>query len=163
MTRDTSGRLESEFEFEFEFGGDIDGEIPESVDESALRRMRTVALVLDESVRVPGTSYRVGIDPILGILPVSGDIVGGGLSLYIVLESARLGVSYTTLLKMLANVAIDVSVGAIPVVGGVFDAVWKANKRNLKLAIQDLATASSEGESTEASAGDEEVVEIPVE
>lgn len=161
MTRDTSGRLESEFEFEFD--GDIDGEIPESVDESALRRMRTVALVLDESVRVPGTSYRVGIDPILGILPVSGDIVGGGLSLYIVLESARLGVSYTTLLKMLANVAIDVSVGAIPVVGGVFDAVWKANKRNLKLALQDLATASSEVESTEASADDEEVVEIPVE
>lgn len=137
---------------------DVAGELPESVDESALRRMRTVAVALDESIRVPGTSYRIGLDPLLGVVPVSGDLITGAIGTYVVLESARLGVGYSTVLEMLANVAIDVAVGSIPVVGGVFDAAWKANMRNLELALQDLATGSSEELSE-----DREVVEIPVE
>ncbi|WP_251344274.1 DUF4112 domain-containing protein [Haloplanus halophilus] len=120
------------------FDAEID-ELPDSVDRAAVRRMGLVACVLDESVRVPGTEFRVGLDPLLGVLPGTGDVVSGALSMYVVVESARLGVSYGTLLRMLANVAIDVVGGSVPVVGDLFDAAWKANTRNLDLALADLA------------------------
>lgn len=102
--------------------------------------MRTAAYLLDESLRVPGTRYRIGIDPLVGLLPVAGDTVTGLLSLYIVVEAARLGVSPGTLAKMVANVAIDVAGGSVPYLGDLFDAAWKANRRNLRLALSDLST-----------------------
>jgi hypothetical protein len=114
------------------------GEIPESVDRAAVERMRTVAYVFDDLVGIPGTNSRIGLDPILGSVPVVGDAVSAAFSLYIVAESARLGVSYKTLLAMLANVAIDTGGGAIPYVGTLFDAVWKANKWNIEMALADL-------------------------
>jgi hypothetical protein len=120
-----------------EFDSSVE-ELPESVDRAAIERMRVVATILDSSIRVPGTDYRIGADPLLGILPGAGDVLSGGISLYIVLEAARLGVSYTTLLKMVANVSLDVAGGSIPIVGTVFDAVWKANERNMKLVLEDL-------------------------
>lgn len=102
--------------------------------------MRTIAYLLDESLPVPGTPFRVGIDPLIGVLPVSGDLVGAGLSLYLVAEAGRLGVSTPTLVRMLANISVDLLVGSIPVLGTLFDASWKANKRNLQLALDDLST-----------------------
>lgn len=57
---------------------------------------------------MPGTDYRIGVDPRIGVLPVAGDVASAGLSLYIVLESARLGVSYGTLLAMLVNISIEI-------------------------------------------------------
>jgi hypothetical protein len=113
---------------------------PAAIDEPAVTRMRTIAYLLDESLPVPGTPFRVGIDPLIGVLPVSGDLVGAGLSLYLVAEAGRLGVSTPTLVRMLANVAVDLLVGSIPVLGTLFDASWKANKRNLQLALDDLST-----------------------
>ncbi len=126
-------------EFLTEFNERID-HLPESVDRAAVKRMQIVAYVLDEGIRVPGIGYRIGIDPLLGILPGAGDVLSGGISLYIVAEAARLGVSYATLLKLIANISLDVVVGTIPVVGDVFDIFWKANKRNFKLVIDDLTT-----------------------
>lgn len=114
--------------------------LPASLDRAAVERMRTVAYVLDEGIRVPGIGYRIGIDPLVGVLPGAGDLLTGGLSVYIVLESARLGVSYTTLLRMIANISVDVAAGTVPVAGDLFDAVWKANKRNFGLALDDLTT-----------------------
>lgn len=114
--------------------------LPKSVDRAAVKRIQIVASVLDEGIRVPGIGYRIGIDPLLGVLPGVGDVLSGGLSLYIVVEAARLGVSSTTLLKMIANIAVDVVGGTIPVAGDLFDAVWKANKRNFKLVLNDLTT-----------------------
>lgn len=122
--------------------------LPESVDGAAVRRMRVVAHLLDESVRIPGTRFRVGLDPILGVAPVAGDAVSAALSAYVVLESARLGVSYLTLLRMVANVSLDFAVGSIPVIGSIFDAVWKANTRNVELAVDELES-ESESESAE--------------
>jgi hypothetical protein len=113
-------------------------ELPASVDRAAVGRMRVVARVLDDSVRIPGTEFRIGLDPLLGLLPVAGDAVSGVLSLYIVVESARLGVSHRALVRMLAHVGIDVAGGSIPVVGDLFDAAWKANTRNVGLALADL-------------------------
>lgn len=112
--------------------------------------MRAVAYVLDESIPVPGTSFRVGIDPLLGVLPVSGDLIGAGLSLYLVAEAGRLGVSTPTLARMLGNVSVDLLIGSIPVLGTLFDASWKANKRNLALALDDLSTGQS-GRGTDSS------------
>lgn len=101
--------------------------------QAMLRRTRSVARILDESVRVPGTNFRIGVDPVLGILPVSGDIVAALLSLYIVLEAARIGVPPRTLALMGFNIAVDAAVGSVPILGTLFDAVWKANVWNVAL------------------------------
>lgn len=100
---------------------------------ASLERARKMSQLLDEAVEIPGIGYRVGIDPLLGILPVSGDAAGAALSLYVVAESARLGVPPKTLVRMLTNVGIDTVTGSIPVLGTLADAAWKANKRNVAL------------------------------
>lgn len=142
-------------DFESRFDAAYDGEIPDSVDEAALERMETVAYVLDESIRVPGMDTSVGLDPILGVVPVAGDVFSAGLSLYIVAESAYLGVTYTTLLRMLGNVSVDVVGGAIPFAGTLFDAFWKTNRRNVELALEALAETTDDGDT-------ETAIEIPV-
>jgi hypothetical protein len=121
-----------------------DYDLPDDVDDAAIARMRLVAELLDEAVRIPGIGVRVGIDPLLGVVPVGGDLVAGGLSMYIVAESARLGVSWQTLLRMMANVGVDAAGSSVPVVGGVFDALWKANRRNLALAFSELEAAATD-------------------
>ena len=118
------------------FDEDIDGDTLVGGEEAALKRMRTVSTLLDDAIRVPGTEFRVGIDPIVGILPVAGDSVMSVISMYIVLEAANLGVPMSTVARMLANIAVDAVIGSIPVLGTLFDAGWKANKRNMKLVEQ---------------------------
>lgn len=113
-------------------------DLPAGIDEAAVARMRTVATLLDDSIRVPGTDIRFGIDPLLGVLPGAGDTVAAGLSLYIVYESVRLGVPTPTIARMLANIAIDAVVGSVPLVGDLFDAAFKANRRNVELALRSL-------------------------
>ena len=136
MVSQATSSLESQF----------DGieEVPDSVDEAAVRRMRFVANLLDDSIRVPGTEFRIGIDPILGILPGAGDAVAAAMSVYIVLESARLGVPFLTLLRMMANVTLDFAIGSVPVIGTLFDAAWKANQTNVELAVEHLGGESIE-------------------
>jgi len=112
--------------------------LPESIDRAAVKRVLIVAYVLDEGVRVPVIGYRIGIDPLLGILPGAGDVLSGAVSLYIVVEAARLGVSYTTLCRMIANISLDVVVGTVPIVGDLSDVVWKANTRNFELVLEEL-------------------------
>lgn len=128
---------------EAQFDEEID--VPESVDTAAVRRMQVVAYLLDDSVRIPGTSVRVGLDPLVGLLPLAGDAVAAVFSGYIVLESARLGVPYATLVRMVANVALDFAVGSVPLIGDLFDAVWKANRRNLELALAELPVDADDG------------------
>lgn len=127
-----------------EFDADIADELPETLDRAAVERMRLVARLLDDSIPVPGTPFKIGIDPIVGVLPVAGDVATGALSLYIVAEAARLGVSYETLFKMLANVSLDVAAGSVPVIGPVFDATWKANKRNMKMFLEEMSSESGQ-------------------
>jgi len=120
------------------FDGIDPADVPESVDRAALERMRTVAMVLDESIEIPVVEYRIGVDPLLSMIPGVGDALSAGISLYIVIESARLGVSFTTLLGMLARITVDAAGGSIPFVGPVFDAVFKANTWNVEAAMDDL-------------------------
>ena len=115
---------------------DSDGraiEVDVSDEPPGLERARAASQLLDEAIELPVVNYKVGLDPILGILPVSGDAVSAMLSLYIVAEGARMGASRDTIVRMLANVGIDFAGGSVPLLGTVFDAVWKANERNVSL------------------------------
>lgn len=109
---------------------DSDGVTPDEA--AALRRARGVSRLMDEAFPIPGTDYKIGLDPILGVLPVAGDAVSAVISLYPVLEAYRLGASRPTLAWMLGRVGVDAAVGSVPLLGGVFDALWKANERNVR-------------------------------
>jgi hypothetical protein len=100
---------------------------------SRMRRVRILAKLLDESIGIPGTRWKIGFDPIVGLIPGIGDAIGAVLSSYIILEAARLEVPAFTLARMLLNVGIDTVLGAVPGVGDVFDAAWKSNTMNVAL------------------------------
>jgi hypothetical protein len=96
-------------------------------------RLNRLAWLLDSSIRLPGTDFRIGVDALLGLLPGGGDVAGVVLSSYIVLEAARMGVPGRTLVRMIVNIAVEALAGAIPIAGDLFDAAWKANQRNVAL------------------------------
>ena len=98
-----------------------------------LERMRRVGWLLDNSIPIPGTRYSLGIDQLIGLVPGIGDLIGGALSLYIIVEAYRMGVPRTLLARMGWNVAVDTLVGEVPILGDLFDIGFKANIRNLAL------------------------------
>jgi hypothetical protein len=102
-------------------------------------RVRALARLLDDAVRIPGTDVRVGLDPVLGLVPGLGDLAGAALSGYIVVASARLGAPTPVLARMVLNIAADAIIGGIPLLGDLFDAGWKANARNSALLDRHLA------------------------
>jgi hypothetical protein len=89
--------------------------------------------VLDDFIKIPGTSIRFGLDGIVGFIPGIGDLIGGIASCIIIVAAWVRGVSYVIVARMVANVAIEVVVGAIPVLGDMFDIAWRANRRNYAL------------------------------
>lgn len=97
-----------------------------------LARLRRLAWVLDNSIPLPN-GWRIGLDPLLGLIPGVGDFVSGAASFYILYEGARMGLPGRVLFRMLGNVGIELLIGAIPVAGDLFDFVWKANAMNLAL------------------------------
>ncbi len=103
-----------------------------------LRRLRQLSRILDRAISIPGTRLGIGLDPIIGLLPIGGDFLGVMLSAYIVLEAARLGVPAATLGRMLINIIIDGFIGAFPLLGDLFDVVWMANERNIRLLEEHL-------------------------
>lgn len=104
-----------------------------------VQRVRQLAKLLDEAILIPGINKRIGLDPIIGLIPGGGDTVTMLMSAYIVVEAALLGIPATTLLQMVVNIVIDAFAGTVPVVGDLFDVVSKANMRNLKLLDAHLA------------------------
>jgi hypothetical protein len=113
---------------------------------SRTRRVRALAKLLDNAITVPGTGWKIGFDPIVGLIPGIGDLIGAVLSGYIILEAARAEVPSFTLARMLLNVGIDTLLGAVPAVGDVFDAAWKSNTKNVALLERHLARAPVAGE-----------------
>src|SRR5512138_3960022 len=97
-----------------------------------LRRLKSLAWLLDESIRLPG-GWRIGVDALIGLIPGIGDAVGALLSAYIINEARALGAPRSVLLRMSWNVMIDTIVGAVPFFGDIFDAAHKANSKNLAL------------------------------
>ena len=98
-----------------------------------LLALRKLATLLDSAFAVPGTNYRVGLDPILGLVPGVGDLVSPLFTIGILWQAHDLGIPRVVQLRMLFNVAIDALLGAVPFIGDLFDFVWKANVKNLVL------------------------------
>ncbi|WP_246982529.1 DUF4112 domain-containing protein [Halorientalis marina] len=105
----------------------------------ALDRARRVGYLLDEAFEVPVLGYRIGLDPLIGLVPVAGDAVAALLSMYVVFEGARAGASFPLLFLMTLLVVVDFVVGSLPLVGDLFDAVWKANAWNARLLERHVA------------------------
>lgn len=99
----------------------------------AVGQARTLARLLDTAVRVPGTDIRLGLDPVLGLVPGAGDLLSGVLSAYVLVLAARAGAPSPVLFRMLVNVGADTLVGSVPVLGDLFDVGFKANARNVAL------------------------------
>lgn len=114
---------------------------------SNLRRWAdTLVSLLDDRFRIPGTDFRFGLDPIIGLLfPGIGDAVTGAGSIGLLALALRRGVPRVILLRMLFNILIDVLLGALPVIGDIFDAAWKSNRRNLELIRQHESPGSRPG------------------
>jgi hypothetical protein len=102
------------------------------------RNLQQFAWLLDSSIPVPGTKLTVGIDALIGLFPVIGDLIGVALSSYILSQAARLGAPRSVLTRMAFNIGVEGVVGIIPFAGDVFDAAFKANQRNVRLLDQWL-------------------------
>lgn len=114
----------------------LEGEVlgPETAHEREAReRLRFLAWLLDSSIPIPGTRLTIGLDAVIGLVPLLGDLIGVALSGFIVAEASRLGAPRALLLRMSFNVAVDGVVGVVPFAGDVFDAAWKANQKNVRL------------------------------
>lgn len=114
-------------------------------------RTERLARLLDSQFRVPGTRMRFGVDGVLGLVPGVGDAAGLALSTMVIVQAVRLGARGSTVARMVLNVALDTVVGAIPLLGSVFDFGFKANNRNVALLQRlELDPAGTEAESRTA-------------
>lgn len=100
---------------------------------SVRRRLEAMEALLERAFTVPGTGYRVGLDAVIGLVPVLGDLVTTAMGAWIVWEGRNLGMSKFQLTRMAANVGVDTLIGAIPLVGDLFDLVFRSNTRNLRI------------------------------
>ena len=103
-----------------------------------LLALRKFATLLDSAFAVPGTNYRVGLDPILGLVPGLGDLVSPLFTIGILWQAHDLGIPRVVQLRMLFNVAIDALLGAVPFIGDLFDFLYKANTKNLRIYEESL-------------------------
>jgi hypothetical protein len=99
----------------------------------AEHHLRRLAWWLDDAFPIPGTSQRIGFDALIGLVPGVGDTIGALFSTYIIIEAARRGASVWTVARMLGNVAVETVIGAVPILGDLFDVVFKSNQRNIAL------------------------------
>lgn len=101
--------------------------------ESVRKRIEIVERVLERSFNVPGTKMPVGLDSIIGLVPVAGDLIGAALGIYVVWEARNLRMSKWQIARMGMNVGFDTLVGAVPIAGDVFDFMFRSNSRNLRI------------------------------
>lgn len=105
---------------------------------ATLRRLETFSRLTDSSIGLPFTRFRIGLDAIIGLIPVVGDAAGFVLSAYVLVEAHQVGASRAVKLRILRNMGVDFVGGLLPVVGDAFDAIYKANTRNTRLLRQHL-------------------------
>ena len=115
---------------------------------SRVNKLRRLSKVMDNAIAIPGTKIRFGLDPILGLLSGGGDTITGGLSAYIVVEAARMGLPPEVLYKMVGNILLDSFAGTIPVLGDIFDVGWKSNVKNIELLEKHLEIAEDSKSNT---------------
>lgn len=119
------------------------GEIPGAGGQPAgsVMWLRAISRLLDDAFRVPGLRWRVGLDPLIGLIPVFGDLATVTMSFYILITAAQMQVPRATLYRMGMNIVIDYVVGSVPLLGNVFDFFWKANSKNMQLLERAMAAA----------------------
>ena len=119
--------------FQFDFRQATSRPFTRLTREQRLKRLETIAMLLDVAFIVPGTKIRYGIDGIIGLIPVVGDIIATGLSLWLVHEARALGAPWHVTARMLGNVAFQGIVGTVPIAGDAIDVLFRANMRNARL------------------------------
>jgi hypothetical protein len=119
--------------FRFDFGSSGTGIFGNLSREQRMARLEAVAKLLDIAFILPGTNIRYGIDGLIGLIPVVGDIIATALSLWLVREARALGAPWHVTARMLGNVAVQGAVGIVPVAGDAFDVLFRANMRNARL------------------------------
>ena len=117
----------------FDFGHSAANPFGNLTHEQRLARLDAIAKLLDVAFIVPGTKFRYGIDGLIGLIPVVGDIITTAISLWLVREARALGAPWHITARMLANVAVDGVVGLVPVAGDAFDVMFRANMRNVRM------------------------------
>jgi hypothetical protein len=131
---------------------------------AARERLILLTRLLDSAVHVPVLRTRVGLDALLGLVPVVGDLVSGALGLYLVFEARQLGASRWLQARMIGNLLMDTAVGAVPVAGDLFDIYFKAHVRNLKLLQKSIGEPYIDGDSggLRSGGGQADVIDVEV-
>jgi len=111
---------------------------------ATLNRIRKLSRLMDTSIRIPVIGFRIGIDPIIGLVPGAGDLVSTAFSAYIIFLATRFGIPRQDLAKMVFNVGLETVVGTVPLIGDLFDAFYKSNIRNLAILEQHLTVVEPE-------------------
>ena len=101
--------------------------------EQSVARLEALAKLMDSAFVIPGTNVRMGLDGIVGLLPVAGDLISGLISSYMIWEAKQLGAPKWLIARMMANTLLDTTLGAVPVVGDAFDVLFRANLKNMAL------------------------------
>ena len=113
------------------------------IKEEKLIRLKRLSERLDNTFTIPGTKYKIGIEALIGAVPIIGDLIGGILASYIMYSGMKMGAPPRIIARMAVNIAIDFAIGSIPIIGDLFDLVWKANKKNVEL-IEDATLDDKE-------------------
>ncbi len=119
--------------FRVEFGSSSANPFANLTREQRLARLDALAKLLDVAFILPGTNIRYGIDGLIGLIPVLGDIITTAISLWLVREARALGAPWHVTMRMLGNVALDGVVGMVPLAGDAFDVMFRANVRNVRM------------------------------
>jgi hypothetical protein len=102
-------------------------------DQESVARLEALAKLLDGMFVIPGTNLRLGLDAVIGVVPVAGDMLSALISSYLIWEARRLGAPRWLIARMMANTLLDTTIGAVPVLGDAFDVVFRANMENMAL------------------------------
>src|SRR6201996_9207915 len=119
--------------FRFDFGNSSANPFGNLTREQRLARLDALAKLLDVAFILPGTNIRYGVDGIVRLIPVVGDLIASAFSLWLVREARTLGAPWHLTARMLANVALEGTVGLVPIAGDAFDVMFRANMRNVRM------------------------------
>lgn len=143
--------------------GSESGVSPQELRKRAAReRLILLTRLMDSAISVPGLRTRVGLDALLGVIPVVGDLASAAIGIFMVLQARELGASRWLQARMVANLVLDTAVGAVPVAGDLFDVYFKAHTRNLKLLQKALGEpyVDSDGRAIDGSVIEAEAVDV---
>tara|TARA_B100001250_G_scaffold360555_1_gene338090 strand:- start:1350 stop:1709 length:360 start_codon:yes stop_codon:yes gene_type:complete len=110
--------------------------------EEKLTRLRQLSENLDESFTIPGTNIKFGIDALIGLVPGGGDLIGGLFSLYLLRTAIKMKLPKSAIISIMFNIIIDTTIGIVPVIGDIFDILWKSNKRNMRIIEKHLVKSN---------------------